>query len=51
MDTIVSEEQKLGRNRLAFAVTLGHTVKHVFYPYHSWGLHIFFLEMPQVFYG
>ena len=30
MDTIVSEEQKLGRNRLAFAVTLGHTVKHVF---------------------
>ena len=26
----ISEEQKTGRNRLAFAVTLGHTVKHIF---------------------
>ena len=30
MNTQISEEQKIGRNRLAFAVTLGHTVKHIF---------------------
>ena len=27
---VAPEEQKLGRTRLAFAVTLGHTVKHIF---------------------
>ncbi len=30
MNTQISDEQKIGRNRLAFAVTLGHTVKHIF---------------------
>ena len=30
MGAEISEEQKLKRNRLAFAVTLGHTIKHIF---------------------